>query len=750
MPVPGGGPNVSYTPAISTLVDNAPPQQLQEVAPAVGSQDYSGELSDNNLTQVNFQQLDSGANGSGIGSTTLEYNTATDGSASGQWLSADAAPATGDGDASTYWESSDVGDGLHRVRATTCDRAGNCTQTVWQASAASSRQACDDDSSRPGLKACYAGFGFGVPAFHLARDTSPPGCSQTLSGTDDASINATLTNLQPGAVLCLVGGSHYGDNQGEFTVSAHDVTIETTPGQSNASWQGRVILAADKVTLRELNLDGQNLLSSSCSWEPAGVPACPKFSPTINGNYDRLIDNDITSNAYGVSTSDTSSAAVSTHNNCIDITPYPKTGPPIRGTLVKDNTIHDCGVPIPGEEADGGHLHGVYVEQSGVASTDPATIARDSTRITNNYLYRNADRAIQLYPNGAYVIIDHNTINDNGEGIDVANSTSNATITNNIATNARAGTSDPRYTGQSQNHYIYNLYTQDASGSGNVAKNNCFWQKANQSAGVQGSNASLQVINKGPLDPSYRNPDAAKPDLRPGNQYCLRFGADPTGYFQGYGVMDRMTTPDYLPQGNGYKSYSLAVAGAIYGSVHKSVDIGANDGDPCSNRSQTRTRTWTSYVRYEPPGGNTKGVECIHALGKTKARKYSVAIRRYNGRQYQTVAAIDGHAKLIYDHRKNVYIGRRGLLVEAYGEAGGRGAVHRDVGGTWGSQTNPRNTDSVRYQQSYRGPWLAPAPDGSDWFDLTSHNFQFGYTNLPAGPSDFCIWGPAAPRPKAC
>src|SRR5205807_507149 len=110
---------------------------------------------------------------SGMDSTTLEYNTATDGSPSGQWVAADASPATGDGSTSTYWESSDVSDGFHRVRATSTDRAGNQSQTEFQVSAASRRQHCDE-SARPGVKACYAGFGFGTPRFLLPRDTSGP------------------------------------------------------------------------------------------------------------------------------------------------------------------------------------------------------------------------------------------------------------------------------------------------------------------------------------------------------------------------------------------------------------------------------------------------------------------------------------------------------------------------------------------------------------------------------------------------
>ena len=139
VPTTAGGPNVSYSSPVTTVVDNTPPQQLQDIAPAVGSHDYSAELSDTNMTEASFVQHDTG---SGALQTTLEYNTATDGTASGDWQPADAAPAIGDGESSTLWDTSEVADGLHLVRATTMDQAGNQTQTQFQVVATATRRPC--------------------------------------------------------------------------------------------------------------------------------------------------------------------------------------------------------------------------------------------------------------------------------------------------------------------------------------------------------------------------------------------------------------------------------------------------------------------------------------------------------------------------------------------------------------------------------------------------------------------------------
>ncbi len=50
-------------------------------------------------------------------------------------------------------------------------------------------------------------------------------------------------------------------------------------------------------------------------------------------------------------------------------------------------------------------------------STASTSLDATDTTIEWNLIYANADRGIQLYPNAEYTTIDHNIIDDNGEGI---------------------------------------------------------------------------------------------------------------------------------------------------------------------------------------------------------------------------------------------------------------------------------------------------------------------------------------------
>jgi nitrous oxidase accessory protein NosD len=68
--------------------------------------------------------------------------------------------------------------------------------------------------------------------------------------------------------------------------------------------------------------------------------------------------------------------------------------------VISHNRIHDCG-ELPATN----HDHGVYVE------------AADHTRITDNFIYDNADRGIQLYPDAQHTYVARNVIDGNGQGV---------------------------------------------------------------------------------------------------------------------------------------------------------------------------------------------------------------------------------------------------------------------------------------------------------------------------------------------
>lgn len=145
--------NVDPTPASRSFTVDTTPPDLSDPAPAVGS-DWADTFVDN-LQGVLLVQSDSG---SGIDSTQLEYNTATDGSTAGQWLPAQAPPLQGEGDVSAIWDSTEVADGLHRVRATARDRAGNTRQIEWQAVFSGRRRECPRNDFVRTERRCYGGL----------------------------------------------------------------------------------------------------------------------------------------------------------------------------------------------------------------------------------------------------------------------------------------------------------------------------------------------------------------------------------------------------------------------------------------------------------------------------------------------------------------------------------------------------------------------------------------------------------------
>ena len=70
-----------------------------------------------------------------------------------------------------------------------------------------------------------------------------------------------------------------------------------------------------------------------------------------------------------------------------------------RGTVIERNRIHNCGQLPPTN-----HHHGIYVEAS------------DGARITDNWIYDNADRGVQLFPDAQGTYIARNVIDGNGQG----------------------------------------------------------------------------------------------------------------------------------------------------------------------------------------------------------------------------------------------------------------------------------------------------------------------------------------------
>ena len=180
-------------------------------------------------------------------------------------------------------------------------------------------------------------------------------------------------------------------------------------------WDG-----ANGVTVSNLRLDGIN---------PDNAP-----SPTVLGDDARFLNDDVTNE----------------HTDICFILGSLDRGAAAEGTVISGSRIHDCG-KLPSQNGD----HGIYVEYA------------RGTVITNNDIYDNADRGIQLYPDADGWLIANNVIDGNGEGIIFSGSgpltSDDNVVRDNIITDSKI-----RYN-------VEYFYGSGAAGVGNVVTHNLLW-----------------------------------------------------------------------------------------------------------------------------------------------------------------------------------------------------------------------------------------------------------------------------------
>ena len=71
-----------------------------------------------------------------------------------------------------------------------------------------------------------------------------------------------------------------------------------------------------------------------------------------------------------------------------------------RGTVIERNRIHNCGQLPPSN-----HHHGIYAE------------ATDNARIVDNWIYDNADRGVQMFPDAQRTYVARNVLDGNGQRV---------------------------------------------------------------------------------------------------------------------------------------------------------------------------------------------------------------------------------------------------------------------------------------------------------------------------------------------
>jgi len=273
-------------------------------------------------------------------------------------------------------------------------------------------------------------------------------------------------SLQPGQTGCLRAGTYEEDLRIDRGGSAGaPVTLTSFPGE-RALVRGRVVVTdnANFVNVSRLMLDGTNA---------ASLP-----SPTINGDDVSFTRNDVTNR----------------HQTICFLLGSDQYGRAVR-TLIRFNRIHNCGV-LPAQN----HHHGIYVEAS------------DDAQIVDNWIYDNADRGVQLFPDAQRTYVARNVIDRNGQGVIFSRESAGNIVEHNVISNSRLR---------------WNLEDYELTGDRNVARRNCVWTTREDSyarnGGIQPS-PDFTEVNNLIASPNFVDRDGA-------DDYRVRLTSDCLGVY---------------------------------------------------------------------------------------------------------------------------------------------------------------------------------------------------------------------------
>ena len=301
--------------------------------------------------------------------------------------------------------------------------------------------------------AAGAGKGCNMVAASSGSDSAPGTVSAPFR-----TVQKLADSLRPGQIGCVRAGTYSEDvTIAHGGTSSSQILLTSYPGET-ATITGRfwVTQQASYVTISKLALDGRN---------SDDLP-----SPTINGSNITFSLDDITNEHTAICFNIGSDSGYGVANN----------------TLITHSRIHGCGV-LPANN----HEHGIYIDDA------------NGTRIEWNLIYDNADRAIQLYPNSQGATIDHNVIDDNGEGIIFSGDDGMASSNNNVYANL--------LTGATIRHDAESYYPEgNPLGTRNSLHNNCVW--GGKEGTIDTSGGGFSASHNLTANPQYVN--AAMHDYR--------------------------------------------------------------------------------------------------------------------------------------------------------------------------------------------------------------------------------------------
>ena len=303
-------------------------------------------------------------------------------------------------------------------------------------------------------------------AIPASAHAETPDCSKVV--TAGGSVQQLVNSLLPGETGCLrAGGYSQSVTITRGGVTGRPVTLRSYPGEK-ATLTGRLVVkkGANFVVVEDLWLDGRN---------SSNLP-----SPTVNANDVVFRNNDVTNQHTAI-------CFVLGASNVDSSATYGRALRPV----IENNRIHNCG-KLPAAN----HDHGIYVEGT------------DDAQIRGNWIYDNADRGIQLFPDAQRTSVTGNVLDGNGTNLifsgDLGLASSNTTVRGNLITRAKL-----RFNVESW------YPAGNPKGTNNLLTSNCLHGAARTdfgSAGINTGDGGFTATANTTLAPSYR--DAAARDFR--------------------------------------------------------------------------------------------------------------------------------------------------------------------------------------------------------------------------------------------
>ena len=325
-----------------------------------------------------------------------------------------------------------------------------------------------------------------------ATTAAPCNLVASPTGSDSASggpaapfhtVQKLVDSLAPGQTGCVRAGTYFGNVRiARGGVPGAPMTLAAYPGDK-ATIVGRmeIVEGANYTTVTGLDLDGAN---------PGRLESPMIDADHVTFSYDD-VTNDHTGICFGIGSTSWGWAT---------------------GTQITHDRVHDCGQPTQDNTE-----HGLYIG----AATD--------TTIEWNLIYGKAARGIQLYPDAQHTTIDHNVIDDNGEGIIISGAdgvaSSYTNVYDNIISNATA------------RHDVESYWPPgNPVGVDNVVHDNCLW--GGREGTIDTTGGGYTALHNVTASPQYVGAGVHDYELRPTSS-CLPISGDPQAAIDG--------TPPALP-----------------------------------------------------------------------------------------------------------------------------------------------------------------------------------------------------------